>query len=529
MSSTGNKGKFSERVKQILYQKRKKNVNDEEIKDSNLIYNDFLKVLAAIPIFVYGGLVVNSDSDKVTSKNDVNDNLHDLNNSSSSMNNNNRKRNRDLISKIDINEIKNKQTSFYRAKGFNFDSTDKKKNSLQIDKFDNYDNKNVYNKNKNDLQTDIDIKSEKQVKELEKSIINLIKKDLIRIVNEMEILQSELYILSEVNGDGKVLKNCQRELDQVKSLICKIDKLKNKYDFLKDNHDFEYLLEIDNNDLVDKIIKLRNTFGNNELKAVTEDYKLLDVYKYLYLKLDDLKEKTEEFEEHKKKEILKLKERDIDFEKLKKDVYNVDYTNRSYDSFVENQNALLNEIDKSVSKIDSYEQVDLRLKGFGALFRNSFKFFGLLMLSPLKGVIPSIATETLLTGNLIKNLYKNLELEETRRMVYEAMDYSSMINNAIRDLDSTSRIVDTTLDDIVRLKMKYNEKFKQYKGDFSEYRDIMNKINDMENKILGNKIKIEMMRKRALEQERVNQKKLVLVKELNKKQENRNHVDVNNA
>jgi hypothetical protein len=54
-----------------------------------------------------------------------------------------------------------------------------------------------------------------------------------------------------------------------------------------------------------------------------------------------------------------------------------------------------------------------------------------------------------------------------------------------------------------------------YQGDFTEYRDIMNKINDMENKILGNKMKIEMMRVKALEQKRANQKKLVLVKELN--------------
>ena len=65
--------------------------------------------------------------------------------------------------------------------------------------------------------------------------------------------------------------------------------------------------------------------------------------------------------------------------------------------------------------------------------------------------------------------------------------------------------------------MKYNDQFKKYQGDFLQYRDIMHKINDMENKILGNKIKIEMMKKRALEQKKMNEKKLVLVKELNEK------------
>ena len=179
---------------------------------------------------------------------------------------------------------------------------------------------------------------------------------------------------------------------------------------------------------------------------------------------------------------------------------------------------MLREIDENVNKINSYEHVDLHLKGFNELFRNSFKYFGLLMVSPLKGIIPSIATETLITGNLIKNLYKNLEWEENRKKVYEAMDYSSIISNAISDLDGTSRIVDSTLDDIVRLKMKYNDNFKKYQGDFLEYRETMHKINDMENKILGNKIKIEMMKKRALDQKRANDKKLMLVKKLNEKE-----------
>ena len=74
---------------------------------------------------------------------------------------------------------------------------------------------------------------------------------------------------------------------------------------------------------------------------------------------------------------------------------------------------------------------------------------------------------------------------------------------------------DKTLDEIIHLKMKYNEKFKKYQGDFLEYRDIMHKISDMENKILGNKIKIEMMRKKALDQERENNKKMKLVRKLN--------------
>ena len=532
--STTNRGKFSERIKKILFNKKKKKVKNDnfknikndtnyieniKIEDSKEIYNNFIKVVSAIPLIVHENVVLDnmqdknnninhvkelnkiddknefyigkndlsftSSTDNKTSSNDVDFLLEEKSvtlkfNDSINKGINQNENNRDIVNNIDIDEIKEKQDAFYKYS-----------NSENVD---------------ND-----------KVKKLEKSIINLIKKDLIKIVNEMEILQSELYILSEVNGKNRVLKDCQRELDEVKSIICKIDKLKEQYDFLRDNYDFEYLLEIDNHDLVDKIIELRDSFGKNEVKAVSEDYKLLDAFKYLYLKLDKLQDKTLEFEDKKKEEELKLKERDIDFDKLKQEVYNVDYTNRNYDSFVNSQNVILRELDDKVSKISSYEQVDYHLKGFNELFKNSFKYFGLLMVSPLKGVLPAIATETLITGNLIKNLYNNLEWEESKKMIYEAIDYSNIISNAINDLDNTNRIVDMTLDDIVQLKMKYNDKFRMYQGDFLEYREVMQKINDMENKILGNKMKIEMMRKKALEQQMRNSKKLKLVKELNER------------
>ena len=484
MSFTG-RGRFKERLKLFSIFKKKKGTTEDKkvdivLEDSNKIYANHTKVMLSIPLLVYGALS-NTKDNNIDNK--IIDQIPDA--TAVIDRRNKRLQKRKIIETINVEKLKN-NNEIYQS------------------------NKDVINQKVNN---DID-----KVKNLHRSIINLIKKDLIKIANEMEIIESELYILSEVNGENKIYQDCKEELDQVKAMICKIDKLKAQYDFLKDNYDFEYLLEIDNNDLVDKIIMLRDTLGNDGLKAVSSDYKLLDVYKYLYLRIDDLKDKIVSFEEEKNNEAEKLKERDIDFEKLKSDVYNVEAVNKNYVSFVNTQNELLRNIDAEVGKISSSLVVDHHLKGFKELFKNTFKYFGLLMISPLKGIIPSIATETLITGSLIKNLYNNLELEEVKRMHYDAIDYSNLIAGAINDLERTNNIVDGTLDDIVHLKMKYNDKFREYEGDFSEYHDIMNKINDMENKILGNKIKIEMMRKKALEQQKKNDKTLVMVKEMNKKE-----------
>lgn len=474
MSSVGNKGKFSEKIKRIAVMKKKKKI---VLEDSDMIYKNFLKVVAAIPLMVYDNVV---DDNMAYENNEYNDNK--INNG---LLKNNKRVNKEKISGIDISLIKKNQEN-------KFLNTNRELKESEINKIN-------------------------EARMLEKKIINLIKKNLITTVNELEILQSELYIINEVHGDDKTLRECQCNLDEVKKILCKIDKLKKKYDFLCDNYDFEYMLEIDDPSLVDSIIELKDKFSNSEVKAMVCDYKLLDVYKYLYLRIDQIQEDTFRFEEYKEQQLLELKERDINFDKLKCDVYNVSKVNNEYERFVKNQDEFLCDLEEKVSKIDSYETVNYKLKGFNEFLFNSFKYVGLLMLSPLKGVIPSIASETLITKNVVGNLYNNLEWEEKRKMVYSAIDYSSLINGAIDDLDYTGRIVDGTLEDIVNLKIKYNEQFKKYQGDFSAYEEVIAKINDMENKILGNKIKIEIMKKKMLEKERQNVKKLELVRDLNKK------------
>ena len=501
MVTSGNKGKFTERLRDIRLGRNKKDMV-KEIEDSDVIYKNFLKVVAAIPLMVYDSVIntgnledvdnVNKQDEKKNNSKDIKkQNIGTLYIPKKSLTKNNRnyidKKNE--IKDIDVSLIKKQQNKLLNNEVNSIDIQNKETNIDDID----------------------------DARKLEKRIIDLIKKNLIKTVNELEILQSELYILSEINGDDSKLRECQRTVDEVKKMLCKIDKLKKKYDFLRDNYDFEYLLEIDDNNLVDDIIELKDKFSNTQIKATVEDYKLLDVYKYLYLRIDKLQDETYAFEKEKEMQVELLKERDINFDKLKADVYNIDHANDDYNRFVVNQQKKLDELNEKIGKITSKEVMSYRLNGFNQFLMQSFKYIGLLMINPLKGVIPSIATETLATKNVVSNLYKNMYWEESKKMVYDAIDYSSEINNAINDLDYTDKIVASTLEDIVKLKIKYNEEFKKYQGDFAEYEQVIAKINDMENKILGNKIKVEIMKKKMLEKEKANVKKLELVKDMNKK------------
>ena len=559
----GNKGRFSERLKKIAFRKRKR-INYPEDENSKIVYQNVLKVLAAIPGMVYSNVRI--DEPKKTTE-FINDNQNE------------KEKRISLITNIDINRIKEKQDIYFNVKKKSLNNNINKLETVDnvnskvdrsLDKVNvnkNVDNVkgNVINDNEprkviisgiesnnfskhteenkplefendfvNGIETEVDnslkedveniqieeVEHNKEVEKLEKDILDTIKKKLVVSINTLEILQSELYILSEVNGDAKTQEECEKQIKEIKELLKRIEKLKEQYDFLKDNYDFEYLMTIDDDNLVDKIIKLKDGFDNNQIRAFVKDYKLLDEYKYLYLKIDKIQDKTNELEEEKNKELEELKKRDIDFEKLKNKVYNVDAANDMYNNMIREQNEIIKKIDEDVAKINSYEQVDYHLKGLNKLMLNSFKYLGLLMLTPLKGVFPAIAVQTLMAKDMLKGVYRGLKWEEERRMVYSASNYDSSIEQALNNMDYVSNSIDETLSSLIKMKNVYNYKFKNYQNDHSEYKEIIDKINDMANKMMGNKIKVEIMKKRTLEQKKVNHKKLILVDKLNNEQKN---------
>ena len=552
MSIFGNRGKLSARLKKIKVFKKKKNKKEilpSEEEQSNLKnYNNVLKVISSIPLLVCSGLTTKTDTKNEKNNIKVKDNKFS-NNGQLKLASDGKKQKLEMIAKINVSQNKpgdyvkntnglvagiNVETETLKdnKKVNNFAIKETKNNQLNLTNDINLDNHfdkdtkynykekcetlNIEEKKYSNVSTEKINNSQEEVNNLEKKILNRIKKILIKMVNEYEILESELFIISNATDDNKKYLKCKETVDQIKDMLCRIDKLKAKYDFLKDNFDFEYMLEIDDNFLADDIIELKNKFSTGSVKNIVTDYKLLDVYKYLYMRIDKLEDETVEYNEYKNQQLEELKKRDINFDKLSRDVYNLDNAKDSYDRFVREEEKTLEELNQKLFKIDSHEVINFELVGFNELLKNSFKYLGLLMVNPLKGVIPSIATKTVITANVVENLYHNLHWEEKKRLVYETIDFSSEINSALSDLDLMNGMVDKTLEQLAIMKDGYNKQFKKYQNDFTSYNDVINKINDMENKILGNKIKIEIMKKRTIEKQRINDQKLHLVKKLNK-------------
>ena len=496
----GNRGKFSDRLKKIRrdrLKRRKHAIPEDELEEENVLVRggrNILKIALALPSVVYTNIKTSRVSTK-ENKNLVIDAYRDEVLEYSQHDE------RETARRIKVNRIREINVSSLKKKKELYQRENKKFETAKV-------------------QEKILNESEQRVVRLQKEILDLIKKKLVKNINELEMLHSELYLLNEIDTGDIYLKECQENIKEIKKLLSKVKSLKEKYDYLKDNVDFEYMLEYGDDLLIDKILELKTLCASDDIRYIVDNYKILDEYKYLYLKIDKLQEDTIKYEDYKTKKEEELKERDIDFEKLKSKVYDVDRESSRYDSFVLEQEHFLKELDAKISKIDSHEQVTYRLKGFNQLLGSSFKYLGLLLINPLRGLIPGIATQTIITRNMVRNMRRTLEWETDRKMVYEAIDYSREIDSALGNLNSTASMIDATLDDLAVMKAKYMHDFKKYENSFSGYRDAIRKINKMENAVLGSKIKIEHMQERMKEKERQNKNKLKMVKKLNNSENN---------
>ena len=76
------------------------------------------------------------------------------------------------------------------------------------------------------------------IEELKKDILIGIRKNFIDEINKLEVLNSELYVLSKFDMDSSLLQECNDYLKKVKQLLDKLNKLDKQYNIYKENYYF---------------------------------------------------------------------------------------------------------------------------------------------------------------------------------------------------------------------------------------------------------------------------------------------------
>lgn len=383
----------------------------------------------------------------------------------------------------------------------------------EVDKKELVENKNV--------KCGIDKSGQKQqnnknfnIDNLEIKIISKVEKLINSYKNDLEIIITDIYVLSECIKNKKSKEEIEEEKKQVEDLISKINKIKEQFNILKSkNIDVKYL-EIDNLVLVDDIYKYKEMVDSiSDISKYQDKYKKLEVFIETNLLLDNLQNSIKSLEN---KNIEKMETYNINRQKLEKkkhELFNHENEISRFNIFIENQEHIIADMSDKVGKISSFEDIKIKFVGYDKLLFNNLKYISLLLLSPLKGIFPSIALSTLSTKRTLDLIKKDAHIEQVKTIIYTAEDYEKQIFTNIYNINNMNNLIDNSLLDIKNIKetLGANGTLKV----MPEYREFIKKINKVEDILNNNRNKLDILKKKLNNYHEINKSKLIKVRKLN--------------
>lgn len=360
----------------------------------------------------------------------------------------------------------------------------------------------------------INVKNDGKIEILENKISGKVENIINDYKNKLEIISTDIYVLNKYIDDNKTKEKCTEEQKEIKNIIERIDKIKEQYKILKSkNIELEYL-DIDDSLLIDDIYNYKKLISNvNDISKYQDKYKKLEVFIETNSLLENIESSIKKLENSNKEKMNKINIDEEKFNEIKNGLFKYDNEFNRFNNFIDTQNSIIEEMSSKVGKINSYEEINTKLVGFDKLLFNNLKYVSLLLLSPLKGLFPVIATSTLATKSTIDLLKKQVHIEESKKIIYTAEDYEQKINTNIYSVTDMIELISLSMNDIKDIK----EKLKQNKSlnDTPEYKNVMEKIENIELILKNNKNKLNSIQNKLNTYKKTNNDKLVKVRKLN--------------
>lgn len=402
--------------------------------------------------------------------------------------------------------------SFFKEDETN--TTNKKVLPKDLVSNNNIDNDSSYLKNKNTNNFNKDkITNTISNNELEKKIYLKLEKELIRLKNECEIIESEEYIINKYEKDQEVYNNALRINKKIDKLLIKLKKIEKDYKLFKDKDLIKEPLFLEDTLLIDDIIGYRESLSKIKTSPINNKLKLLGEYQYLYLNLDKLIDKTEQIKEISNKRVEELSLRDQNYKEAKNKIVNISEIENCTCKIINKNKMYLEELSKKVDKITEEKYIEKKLEGMNGFFTSSLRYIFLLTLTPLSGIFPGIAARTIATRKLLHGMLENMHYKTQEKSLFLADNYLDEINNRIYDIKDLEDNIDSAIEEVQKLKKEFQDEFLAY--NLPEYDKTYKKLELIEANILNNKEKTRIIKEKLIKNKTLNKNTLLKVHKLN--------------
>lgn len=368
-----------------------------------------------------------------------------------------------------------------------------------------------HNKSGNNLLSDEDRK--KKIDSVKEDLLVKIQLSFDDCIDELDVLESELYLLSSKEEYALTVEKIKKIKKKINEYVTEINQLIDIYNSYNKKYFNGSIADIDDDVIADDLISFRMLLENqSDEKKFVGEIKNLESFQKLYQRLQEIKGNVESLREDANQKQGNFEERDKKYHEILEGALNASTINKSCVDEINKQNEYYGSLMERIHDIHSSEYVTTHLRGLGDLVGMSLRYVGLLLLNPLRNTLPGIGIQTIATRRLVGNLYHRLHFEEVRHIHYETVDYDNEINKNLTDVHYMSNLINDTLESVEKLRSEF---MMQYDSKIPGYSDTLMRLDDLYYMVQKNQKRLNIIEKKLNYGKRVNEEKLVRVRELN--------------
>lgn len=365
--------------------------------------------------------------------------------------------------------------------------------------------------NKKEISKSENITSKENEKDIiEIKIVEKLKKEIKEKKNELEIIDTNIYILNKITDDEYDKEKLEEEQIQIKEMLNKITSIEEQLKIYMDDKVIDDNLMLDNKDLIDEISNYKQII--NSTISFKKEYSKIEEYLIIVEQIDNINDRCIELDKKKKEQLYKLNISEEEIENIEKKLVLEDENINEIEEKINESKNIINNLDDKVEEIESETKIIHNYDKLEKLISLELKYLMLMGLSPLKGAIPYIAISAKATKDAIDILRSGSLVSTSQKTEYFAKDYQDIINDSYYKLEEINTDLNSSLSSISNIKEKLNIEIIENHPKASQ---LLDKINRVEEMIKDNLSKVEIYKSKMNLYKEKNYKKLQKVHDLN--------------
>ncbi len=294
---------------------------------------------------------------------------------------------------------------------------------------------------------------------------------------ELDTIEKESELLCEI-------PDVEDKIEEIERLLDYLEQIKRQLELISKSYNLDEFYKLHDDYFTNLVEEYKDYIRDEQqVEDTVKDLKRNEEYTSLMKKILEFEKMQEELAENLEDKKQELEDRDKNFDELQDKYINVERMNKELESLVYESENYLKKIKERVAEaVDITTKTQYKMQSSMKIFAKTFLLFSLMRMNPRPKANAITAVEAITAISLINNLL-NPKIETRKITQYQYTDYSSMIENAMSNVNEISNLIQSGIHQVQDLRYTFEKEFSEYKDLIPDYKKLLESMDKMEKEL----------------------------------------------